>query len=126
MSAIAAQETEALFIHANKISTVCASVCAFHTRILNNMIAELAGKNTHLLKKIHHISQRSTREKLISYLSSQAQEAARADFEIPFNREEMADFLSVDRSAMSAELGRMKADGLLTFRKNHFTLLEKE
>jgi CRP-like cAMP-binding protein len=88
------------------------------------MITELAGKNTHLLQKIHHISQRSTREKLISYLSSQSQEARGADFEIPFNREEMADFLSVDRSAMSAELGRMKADGLLTFRKNHFTLIK--
>jgi CRP-like cAMP-binding protein len=124
MSAMAAQKTEALFIQANRISAVCASVCAFHTRVLNNMIAELAGKNTHLLEKIQHMSQRSTREKLISYLSSQAQDARGADFEIPFNREEMADFLSVDRSAMSAELGRMKADGLLTFRKNHFTLVK--
>jgi CRP-like cAMP-binding protein len=126
MSAVAAQKTEVLFINADKITTVCASVCKFHSRIINNMIGELAGKNRHLLKKIQHISQRSTREKLISYLSAQAKEARSADFEIPFNREEMADFLSVDRSAMSAELGRMKTDGLLTFRKNHFTLLKKE
>jgi CRP-like cAMP-binding protein len=126
MSAVAVQKTEALFIHTQKINTVCASPCAFHTTMLINMITELAGKNTRLLKKIQHISQRSTRDKLISYLSAQAREAHQADFDIPFNREEMADFLSVDRSALSAELGRMKADGLLTFRKNHFTLFKKE
>jgi CRP-like cAMP-binding protein len=126
MSAIVVQKTEALFIEAQKINAVCSFACTFHTRILNNMITELAGKNTHLVKKIQHISQRSTREKLISYLSSQSRDAGSPDFEIPFNREEMADFLSVDRSAMSSELGRMKADGLLTFRKNHFTLLKKK
>ncbi|MDR3301403.1 MAG: Crp/Fnr family transcriptional regulator [Spirochaetaceae bacterium] len=125
MSVIAAQKTEVLFIDAKKINAVCACACAFHTKILSNMVGELAGKNTHLVKKIQHLSQRSTRGKLISYLSSQARDAGKSDFEIPFNREEMADFLSVDRSAMSAELGRMKACGLLTFRKNHFTLLKK-
>jgi CRP-like cAMP-binding protein len=71
---------------------------------------------------MQHITQRSTREKLISYLSLQAREAGGSSFDIPFNREELAEFLSVDRSAMSSELGRMRADGLLTFRKNYFTL----
>jgi CRP-like cAMP-binding protein len=89
------------------------------------MIQELAGKNITLINKIQHITQHSTREKLISYLSSQARESGNSSFDIPFNREELAEFLSVDRSAMSSELGRMKTDGLLTFRKNHFTLLKK-
>jgi CRP-like cAMP-binding protein len=124
LSVIAAEKTEALFIRAEKISGVCASACHFHTRMLNNMIQELAGKNIALLSKMRHITQRSTREKLISYLSLEARKAGGVSFDIPFNREELAEFLSVDRSAMSAELGRMKAAGLLTFQKNHFTLFK--
>jgi CRP-like cAMP-binding protein len=125
LSAIAAEKTEALFINAQKISALCASACPFHTRILNNMIQELAGKNVRLINKIQHITRRSTREKLISYLSAEAKASGKSSFDIPFNREELAEFLSVDRSAMSSELGRMKTSGFLTFRKNHFTLFKK-
>ncbi|MDR2536033.1 MAG: Crp/Fnr family transcriptional regulator [Treponema sp.] len=125
LSAVAVEKTEALFIQAQKISALCVSACPFHTRILNNMIQELAGKNITLINKIQHITQHSTREKLISYLSAQVRKSGSSSFDIPFNREELAEFLSVDRSAMSSELGRMKTDGLLTFRKNHFTLLKK-
>jgi CRP-like cAMP-binding protein len=125
LSAIAVEKTEALFIRVQKLSSVCTSACPFHTRILNNMIAELAGKNITLINKIQHITQRSTREKLVSYLSAEARESGNSSFDIPFNREELAEFLSVDRSAMSCELSRMKTDGLLTFRKNHFTLFKK-
>jgi CRP-like cAMP-binding protein len=123
-SVMAVERTEALFIHARKINAICAEACPFHTRVLNNMINELAVKNTTLIKKIQYITRRTTREKLISYLSERAREAGSPGFDIPFNREELAEFLSVDRSAMSAELGRMKTDGLLTFRKNHFTLFK--
>jgi CRP-like cAMP-binding protein len=124
LSAIAAEKTEALFINTQKISALCPVACPFHTRFLNNMIRELVGKNVSLISKMQHITQRTTREKLVSYLSAQAKEAGSAAFDIPFNREELAEFLSVDRSAMSAELGRMKTGGLLRFRKNHFTLLK--
>ncbi|MDR2601992.1 MAG: Crp/Fnr family transcriptional regulator [Spirochaetaceae bacterium] len=125
LSAIAVEKTEALFINAQKISAVCASACQFHTKILNNMILELAKKNITLINKIQHITQRTTREKLISYLSSEANVKGAPDFDLPFNRQELAEFLSVDRSALSAELGRMKKAGLLTFRKNHFSLFKK-
>jgi CRP-like cAMP-binding protein len=124
LSAIAAEKTEALFIHAQKISSPCASACPFHTRILNNMIQDLAGKNIALLNKMRYITQRSTRGKLIAYLSAQARESGDSSFDIPFNWEELVEFLSVDRRAMSFALGRMKTGGLLTFRKNHFTLLK--
>jgi CRP-like cAMP-binding protein len=126
LGAMAVEKTEALFIDTKKISGVCSLACPFHTKILNNMIQELAGKNIVLLSKIQHLSQRTTREKLISYLSVRAREAGASEFDIPFNREELAEFLSVDRSAMSSELGRMRACGLLTFRKNHFTLLKNK
>jgi CRP-like cAMP-binding protein len=124
-SVMAVERTEALFIHARKINAICATPCPFHTRVLNNMINGLAVKNTALVTKIQHITRRTTREKLISYLSERAREAGGPVFDIPFNREELAEFLSVDRSAMSSELGRMKTDGLLTFSKNHFTLFKK-
>ena len=82
----------------------------------------LAQKNVSLVQKLEHITQPSTREKILSYLSEQAMITGRNSFTIPFNREELADYLSVDRSAMSAELSRMKDDKLLEYRKNHFIL----
>ena len=69
------------------------------------------------------MSKRSTREKLIAYLSEEAKRKNSSSFEIPFNRQQLADFLSVDRSAMSNELGKMREEGLLLFQKNRFTLL---
>ncbi|WP_010254034.1 Crp/Fnr family transcriptional regulator [Treponema primitia] len=79
-------------------------------------------KNTALIQKLEHITQRTTREKLLSYLSSQAVRAKGNSFEIPFNRQELADYLSIDRSAMSSELGRMRDEGLIALHKNHFTV----
>ena len=70
-------------------------------------------------------SRRTTREKLLSYLSQQALQRGSRTFEIPYNRQELADYLGVDRSAMSSELGRMKAEGILNYRKNWFELIEK-
>ena len=82
----------------------------------------LAEKNRLLTQKITHVTQRTLRMKLLSYLSEQAHYAASADFTISFNRQQLADYLSVDRSALSAELGRMQKEGLLSFQKNHFSL----
>jgi len=75
------------------------------------------------VQKLGHISKRSTREKLMSYLSEQAERQNSASFSIPFNRQQLADFLSVDRSAMSNELCKMRDDGLIEFEKNQFRLL---
>ncbi len=75
------------------------------------------------MSKLGHISNRTTREKLLSYLSDEAQRSRSASFSIPFNRQQLADFLSVDRSAMSNELGKMRKEGLIEFHKNQFTLL---
>ena len=76
------------------------------------------------MQKLEHISKRTTREKLISYLSEEAKKQNSAHFTIPFNRQQLADFLSVDRSAMSAELSKMRDEGLLEFNKNSFQLIE--
>ena len=76
-----------------------------------------------LMEKMEHLTQRTTREKLLSYLSAESQRQGRANFTIPFNRQQLADYLSVERSALSAELGRLRDEGVLTFHKSEFTLL---
>ena len=77
-----------------------------------------------MTEKVSHISQRTTRRKLLSYLSAEARRAGSVDFTIPFDRQQLADYLSVDRSAMSAELSKLKSEGLISYHKNKFTLLE--
>ena len=84
---------------------------------------KISEKNRKLVQKLGHMSQRTTREKLISYLSEEAKRQNSASFAIPFNRQQLADFLSVDRSAMSNELCKMRKEGLLEFDKNKFRLL---
>ncbi len=87
------------------------------------MLFLVAEKNIMLTTKIEHLTQKTTRKKILSYLSSEALKHHKNTFSIPFNRQELADFLSVERSAMSAELSRMKQDGLIDYHKNIFTLL---
>ena len=88
-----------------------------------NLLGITSCKNIALTQKIQHMSQKTTREKLLSYLSSQAQAAGSSDFSIPFDRQGLADYLSVDRSALSAQLSSLRREGLLDFHKNHFRLL---
>ncbi|MDR3074158.1 MAG: Crp/Fnr family transcriptional regulator [Deltaproteobacteria bacterium] len=122
---VATEKTEALFIDCRKIMGFCTQACSFHKQIIGNIFRELAEKNIRLMEKIDHITRRGTREKLLSYLSGEARQAGRGEFAIPFTRKELAEYLAVDRSAMSAELGRMRDEGLLVFRKNRFTLFDK-
>ncbi len=87
------------------------------------MFFSISDKNRKLVQKLGHISKRSTREKLISYLSEEANKQNSSYFTIPFNRQQLADFLSVDRSAMSNKLCKMRDEGLIEFKKNNFRLL---
>lgn len=123
VSVVSNEKTEILFIDYKKIITTCSSSCIFHARIISNMMKILAGKNIMLMQKMEHIVKKTTREKLLSYLSEQAITCNNNSFAIPFNRQEMADFLSVDRSAMSNELSKLRDEGVLNFKKNEFELL---
>ena len=125
VSVIAAEETEVLFIDCKRILNSCSSACVFHTRLIKNLIRLLAEKNIALVQKLEHITQPTTRERLLSYLSEQARLAGNSTFSIPFNREELANYLSVERSAMSAELSKMQDEGLILYRKNQFELLSE-
>ena len=120
---LAEENSMLLLLNVSKMLTVCATGCPFHKQVTHNLFAILAEKNKRLMRKISLLTQRSTREKLLAYLSDEAQRQGGGTFEIPFNRQQLADFLSVERSAMSAELGRMRRDGLIDCEKNRFTLL---
>ena len=117
-------ESEILWVDYRRIVTICPSACRFHTKLIENMLAILASKNILLSRKIEHISKRTTREKLLSYLYGEAAGHGSREFDIPFSRQELADYLCVDRSAMSGELSRMRRDGILRFERSHFILEE--
>ena len=116
VSVLAAADGRALFLDAGHLSQ----------RLSANLLALLAEKNLMLTEKMRHMARRTTREKLLSYLSAQALRAGTAEFDIPLDRQQLADFLAVDRSAMSAALGKLRDEGVLEFRKNHFRLLRRE
>lgn len=118
----ATEESVVLLFDMERILSVCPSACSFHTRLVKNLFYMISEKNRSLVQKLGHMSQRSTREKLLSYLSDEARRQNSSSFVISFNRQQLADFLSVDRSAMSNELGKMRKEGILDFHKNEFTL----
>ena len=120
----AVEDSAVVFFDVRRVLGGCAAACPYHTQVVQNLFFALCGKNRTLVQKLGYLSQRTTRDKLMSYLSGEARRQNSADFIIPFNRQQLADYLSVDRSAMSSELCKLRDEGLLTFRKNHFTLLQ--
>ena len=120
---VAIEDSVVVFFDVKRILTTCSSACRFHAIVVQNLFFAISEKNRKLVQKLEILSKRSTREKLISYLSEQAKKQNSDSFLIPFNRQQLADFLSVDRSAMSNELCKMRDEGLLEFYKNRFKLL---
>lgn len=123
---LAASDCRVLFVDARRALTTCPAACAFHARLIRNLLSVIAASNLRLNEKLNHVTRRSTREKLLSYLSAQARRAGAATFTIPFDRQQLADYLSVDRCAMSSELGRMRNDGLIEFERSRFTLIQAD
>lgn len=121
---VAAEESRVLFVDMGKLLTTCENQCGFHRRLIHNLIRISAVKSLSLSSRMMHIAPKAIRERLLSYLSEQAAEHGSAHFTVPFSRQQLADYLSVDRSALSNELSKMQRDGLITYRKNEFTLNE--
>ncbi len=119
---VAVENSTVIFFDVNRTITTCSSACRFHSMVVQNLFFAISEKNRNLVQKLSHMSKRSTREKLVSYLSEESRKANCASFTIPFNRQQLADFLSVDRSAMSNELCKLRDEGLLEFHKNNFKL----
>ena len=122
VSIVATEPTEVMFLDVGRAANVCNSSCEFHNRLVKNLMKSLAGMSLGMNRRLDQLSKRSTREKICAFLSDQARAAGSCDFVIGMNRQEMADYLGVDRSAMSTELGKMQREGILEFQKNHFVL----
>lgn len=114
---------EIMFIDYNRIITTCSSACVFHTKLIENMVKVLAEKNLMLNNKLEILSKRSIREKLMQYFIFQAEIKKSREFDIPFSKNALADFICVDRSAMSRELSKMCNEKLIQYEKNHFEIL---
>ena len=126
VSVVACEPVQALYLDAGRLLTACwgGCTCPCHGRVIRNLLTDLAGKNLRLNQKVTHLGQRTTRARLLSYLSAQARQHGGPKFDIPFSRQQLADYLCVDRSGLSQELCRLRDEGLLLFSKNHFQLLE--
>ena len=117
MSVVAEGGCEALFLNYQRMITFCPLACDFHTRFIHNMLRLVSEHNVKLENRLEHVCRRTTREKLLSYLSEQAMAKGGRAFDIPYNRQELAEYLCVDRSAMSSELSKMRLRGYWIFRR---------
>lgn len=119
----ALEDCHIIFMNIEHLLTACPSNCTFHNQLIKNLFSIIAEKNLHLSDKILHSSPKTIREKVQIYLSSQEKINKSKSFEIPYNRQQLADYLNVDRSALSKELSKMQKEGVINFRKNRFTIL---
>lgn len=124
VSVVASEKTEVLFLNVNRILQTCSNSCSHHNKIIHNLLSVSARKNLNLSRRIFHTSSKSIRGRLLSYLSYQAVKNGKREFDIPFSRQQLADYLSVDRSALSNELSKMQKEGILKANRSHFLLLE--
>ena len=123
ISVCAAEETRVLFLNVGKLLTVCGNACPFHARLIRNLLSISAGKNLQLSRRIFHTTPKSIRGRLQSYFSECAKKSGSLTFKLPFNRQQLADYLGVDRSAMSSELSKMQRDGLIQVQDGTITML---
>lgn len=123
ISVIANEPSVVCLIDCSHILHTCANNCGFHRQLIFNLMKILAEKNLEFYRRIEITSKRTTREKLLTYLGLEARRLNLDSFDIPFNRQDLADFLEVDRSGLSAEISKLREEGILKSRKNHFELL---
>jgi CRP-like cAMP-binding protein len=123
VSVIANEPTEVMLIDCEHILHTCAGHCSYHQQLIFNLMKDLATKTILFHQKIEITSKRTTRDKLLTYLMFQSKKFDSNSFNIPFDRQELADFLEVDRSGLSSEISKLKKEGIIDSRKNYFELL---
>ncbi len=121
-SFVASEDSDVIFIDCKRILTVCSNACSFHNRLIQNLLRIVASKNISYDRKVDITSQKSTRDKLMTFLTHESKKNGSNEFTITYDRQELADYLGVERSAMSAELSKMKKDGIIDYNKNHFII----
>ena len=119
---VAVKKTKLLVLNYEKCTSMCQNACTRHRVLINNMFEILSKENIELIQKIENVSQKSIRDKLLTYLSNEAQKCKSNSFEIGFNRQDLADYLNIDRSAMCFEMSKLQKEGLISYEKNKFIL----
>lgn len=122
VSIVATEDSKLLRIDCCRITRSCSNACEFHNQLILNLLQVVAAKNLNFHKKLEITAKRTTREKLMAYLLWQAKLQKSDSFTIPFDRQGLADYLGVERSAMSAELSKLRRDGIIDFDRSHFIL----
>ena len=123
VTVVANEPCEIMLLDCNHILHTCANGCGFHQQLIFNLMKDLAAKTILFHQKIEVTAKRTTREKLMAYLMLQAKKVGSNRFTIEFDRQELADFLQVDRSGLSAEIGKLRREGILENHRKHFVLL---
>lgn len=123
VSVISNEDSKIMLISAERILHSCHNACAFHQKMIFNLMKNLAAKNIMFHKKVEITSKRTTREKLMAYLMSEAKRQGKNEFLISFDRQELSDYLEVERSGLSAEISKLRNEGIIECRKNLFKLL---
>ena len=126
VNVVASEKSTVMFLKLKKVLTTCSRTCPNHSRASNNMTSIIARHSLELSRRIFHAAPRTIRGKVLAYLSYEAERAGSREFDIPYDRQRLADYLGVDRSALSAELGRMQKAGLIRTKRSHFELLAVE
>ncbi len=120
---VASEDSSVILINAKRITQTCSNACSFHRQIIFNLLKTVATKSLLFDQKIDIVSKRTTREKLLAYLDMEAKRQHSSEFNIPYNRQELADYLEVDRSGLSAEIGRMCRENIIRCHKSTFELI---
>lgn len=123
LDVVASEPSEIMFIDCHRALHTCSNACEFHSRIIYNLMKSMATKNIIFHQKLQITSKRSTRKKLMAYLMLQSKKTGSKSFEIPFDRQELADYLEVDRSGLSAEISKLRKEGIIKSHKNRFQIL---
>lgn len=124
VNVVSVERTEVLFIHTAKILQICPHACPFHHALIRNLMQISAQKSLQLSRRILYTSPKSIRGRLMTYFSDRVKQTGSYTITVPFNRQQLADFLGVDRSSMCNELSKMQRDGLLAYEKNTFRIKE--
>lgn len=123
VSVVATADSQLMLIDCSHIMTMCHNACAFHNQMIRNLLHSVAQSNLQLNQKIEILSKRTTREKVMAYLLSEAKIQGNDSFSIPYDRQELADYLGVERSAMSAVIGKLRDEGIIQVNRRHFQLM---
>ena len=126
VSVLATVDSEILLIDCKRIINVCPDTCAFHAKLISNLLRIVAQRNVQFNQKLEIITQKTTRDKLVAFLFAQAQQADSNRFTISYNRQQLADYLGVSRCAMTAELSKLRDTNLIRYCRNEFEILNTE